>query len=189
MVEPAKESSAQTAQTPASQGPAAVPSTPVVAAVDAAGSKVAGGSKKRIFGAVLGVASLAVLFYLASAVVPRILVYLTRATNAPDDYSLANSYIFGSPLLAQANGEDKIRVTAFLLDVKGRGVPDKQTTLNIRAKEGGVSTLPQMAVVQPVTDEFGRSVFEITSTVPGQFVVVASVGGLEFPQTVTLTFK
>jgi len=188
MVESTKQPSAQTIQAPVSQNPAAA-SPQAVTGVNTASSKTTGGSKKKIFGLALGVVSLVVLFYLASAVVPRILVYLTRATNTPGNYSLANSYIFGSPLLAQANGEDKIRVTAFLLDVKGRGVPDKQTTLNISAKGGEVSTLPQMAVVQPITDEFGRSVFEITSTVPGQFVVVASVDGLEFPQTVTLTFR
>lgn len=128
-------------------------------------------------------------FYLARNVVPRILVYFTRASNAPGNYSLANSYVFGSPLLAQANGKDKIRVTAFLLDAKGRGVPGRQVAINLQAKDGSQTGLPQVVSVQPNSDDFGRTIFEVSSSTPGQFIVTATIDGLEFPQAVTLTFN
>jgi len=130
------------------------------------------------------------IFYLARSVVPRVLLYLTQAANAPGNFSLTNSYVFGSPLLAEANGQDKIRVSVFLLDAKGRGVPNRQIDLSIQPKEGTVSGgLPQIKAVQATTDEFGRAVFEVVSQFPGQFSAIATVGGLEFPQKVTLTFR
>ena len=139
----------------------------------------------------LAIALLALIaaFYLARNVVPQILVYFTRATNAPGNYSLANSYVFGSPLVAQANGEDKIRVTAFLLDAKGKGVPGRQIAIQLQAKDGTQTSLPQVASVQPSSDDFGRTVFEVSSRAPGQFIVTATIDGLGFPQAVTLTFN
>jgi len=145
-------------------------------------------TKKTI--AIIGgaVLSVAVLFWLASSIIPRALVFLTKAANQPGEYSLVNSYIFGSPLLAAANGEEKIRVSVFLLDAKGKGVPDKQIILSVLPKSGSTGT-PQVAEIQPMTDNFGKAVYEITSSFAGQYAVTASVNGLEFPQTVTLTFK
>ena len=139
--------------------------------------------------AVLGIFLLLALFYLANTVVPRVLLYFSQASNAPGEFSLGNSYVFGSPLVAQANGQDKIRVTAFLLDDKGRGVPGRQIELAVKAKKGGESVLPQIKAVQALSDNFGRVVFELVSTVEGQFVAAASISGLEFPQAVTLTFR
>jgi hypothetical protein len=144
-------------------------------------------NKKTIYTILAVVASVIIVFWLASSVLPQVLVYLTRAANQSGQFSLANSYIFGSPLVAQGNGEEKIRVSAFLLDAKGRGVSDQQVSLNVVAKAG--TGQPQVNVVQEVTDEFGKAVFEVTSVNVGQYVVSASVGGLEFPQTVTLTYR
>lgn len=143
--------------------------------------------KKGMKTVVLGLISIVFLFWLASAVIPRVLVYLTRAANRPGQYSLSNSYIFGSPLLAAANGEEKIRVSVFLLDAKGRGVPNKTIELRATAKQGG--GMPQIKAVQPTTDNFGKAVFEVVSTFSGQFVITAVVDGLELPQPVTLTFR
>ena len=145
--------------------------------------------KNKLVVLVVGLLLIILLLFLANAVVPRVLMYFTRATNSPGQFSLANSYVFGSPLLAQANGGDKIRVTAFLLDDKGRGVPNTVVDLNVVAKDAGSGVLPQISAVQPSTDDFGRAVFEVFTSAPGQFTVVASVGGLEFPQTATLTFR
>jgi len=172
--------------------PQAVPSQPAQAPPVApqAPAQQPSRNKKRAGLMIGGGFLLLVIFLLfANLIVPRILVYFSRAANSPGQFSLANSYLFGSPLLAAANGEDKIRVTAFLLDDKGRGVPTTQVSLSVVSKEGASGALPQVVGVQPTTDDFGRAVFEVLSSSPGQFMVVASVGGLEFPQTATLTFR
>ena len=163
-------------------------SSMVAPVVSSSNSPKSGGKRKMLWVGV-GIISLVALFFLASQVVPKILIYLTKATNAPGAYSLANSYVFGSPLSVKANGEEKIRVTAFLFDARGRGVPGQQIELRIKPKTPGTRGLPQIKEIQSVTDDFGQAIFEVTSTVAGQFVVSALVNGQEFPQTVTLTFR
>ena len=130
---------------------------------------------------------LAALFLLAKFVIPQALVYLTRAAK-PTKYSLSNSYVFGAPLVGIADGETKCMVNIFLLNDQGLGVPDKQISLSSRPKAGTVgNTL--INNIQELTDNFGKSVFEITSNNPGQFEFTAEVEGFEIPQKVTLTFK
>src|SRR4030042_5098122 len=73
------------------------------------------------------------LFLVARYLVPQALVYLTRAAK-PTEYSLANSYIFGSPLVAAADGETKVRINAFLLNSQGIGVADKLISLGAKPK-------------------------------------------------------
>jgi len=128
------------------------------------------------------------LFLLAKYAVPRVLVYLTKAAK-PTKYSLSNSYVFGSPLVAAADGQTKIRINAFLLNDQGMGVADKPVSLTTKPKTGGVGGSPQIKDVQPITDKFGKAVFEVVSSYAGQFVTTALVDGLELPQTVTLTFR
>lgn len=137
--------------------------------------------------AVILLLSLLGLFFAAKNLIPRVLVYLTQAAR-PTDYSLSNSYVFGAPLSATADGQTKIRVSAFLLNDEGRGVPDKQIDLNV-VPRGNASGTPQVNQVQPKTDKFGKAVFEVSSTSSGQYVATAVVDGMEIPQTVTLTFK
>jgi len=127
------------------------------------------------------------LFFTAKYLLPRALVYLTQAAK-PSKYSLSNSYLFGAPLSAVADGQTKIRVSAFLLNDEGRGVPEKQISLDVVPK-GETSGSPQVKDVQPVTDKFGKAVFEVSSTFSGQYVATGVVDGMEIPQTVTLTFK
>lgn len=131
---------------------------------------------------------LALLFWLASSAIPKVLVYLTKATSRPGNFSLANSYVFASPLVATADGEEKIRVNVFLLDDKGRGVPDKNISLFLTPK-GRERGVPQIISVQPRTNDYGQAVFDLTSTFPGQFIVEAQVSGVSLPQTVTVTFR
>lgn len=131
--------------------------------------------------------SLIGLLFAARNLIPQVLVYLTQAAR-PTDYSLSNSYVFGAPLSALADGQTKIRVSAFLLSDEGRGVPDKQINLDVVPK-GGTTGTPQVKQVQPMTDTYGKAVFEVTSTTSGQYVATAAVDGMTIPQTVTLTFK
>jgi len=106
-------------------------------------------------------------------------VFLGRASGST--YSLPNSYVFASPLSAKSVSE-KIRVTVFLLDDKGRGVSGKKIELS--SNPLGINFAP----IQAETDKLGQAVFDLTSGVPGQFVIQASVEGQAFPQTVTVRF-
>lgn len=129
----------------------------------------------------------ALVIFLATFAVPRVLVLLTKAA-APTRFSLSNSYVFGAPLLAHADGREKVLVNAFLLNEDGKGVPDQVLTLAAEAK-GTNSGEVEVREIQGLTDKFGKAVFELTSEDEGQFVVAASVGGVSFPQTITVTFK
>lgn len=128
-----------------------------------------------------------VLFLLARFLIPQALIYLTRAAK-PTKYSLSNSYVFGAPMVMTADGKTKSRVSVFLLNDQGLGVPDKQIFVSSRAK-GAAAGNVQIDQVKPTTDNFGQSVFEITSDYSGQFEISASVDNLEIPQKVTLTFR
>lgn len=92
-----------------------------------------------------------------------------------------NSYIFASPLKAGAGGE-KIRVTVFVLDGSGKGVLGKTVQLS----ENAPLTVSQ---VQPVTDQTGKAVFDISSKSTGLFFVEASFDGEIIPQRVQLRFE
>ena len=107
--------------------------------------------------------------------------YLGKAAEK-SSISLQSSYLFGSPLVAQANGEEKVRISAFLLNEQGRGVAGKEIQ---------VFSDPPLTIkpIQPQTDKFGQAIFEASSSTPGQFTISASVDGRFFPRTVTLTFR
>jgi hypothetical protein len=105
---------------------------------------------------------------------------LGRAAN--QQYSLANSYVFASPLSAKAVSE-KIRVTVFLLDDRGRGVVGKR--IIVSSSPAGLN----FADVQPTSDNLGQAVFDVTSANPGQYVLTATVEGQAFPQTITVRFQ
>jgi hypothetical protein len=100
----------------------------------------------------------------------------------PGQVKLENSYLFASPLQAQAGNGEKIRVTVFLLDDQGRGVPDKTVVL----KED-----PNLIIVavDQTTDTLGKAVFDVSARVPGEYFAEGSVDNQLIPQKVTLGFK
>ncbi len=146
--------------------------------------------KKNHFLPVLGIIfSLIALFSLANFVIPKFLVYLTKASRV-GKHSLANSYVFVSPLTAAADGQQKIQVNVFLLDNEGRGVSNQKVSLSLAAKGGYLGTgLPQISEVQPMTNQYGQAIFELTSTVQGFFEVTAQIGRGEIPQKATVSFR
>jgi len=135
--------------------------------------------------ATLGVLILA-LFLVAKFLIPQAIVLLTKATK-PSKYSLSNSYVFGAPLVAAADGKTKIRINAFLLNDQGLGVEQKTMSLTATPKTGNGTA--EIEPISPTTDKFGKSTFEVTSQTPGQYVITASVDGFDLPQTVTITFR
>lgn len=131
--------------------------------------------------AVFFVVLILIVLGLLLAVFRTNVTYLGRATDQKDS-SLVHSYFFASPLIVQSGGQEKIRVSAFLLNEQGRGVEGQQIQ---------VASTPSLNIssVQPLTDRYGQAIFEASSPQPGRFAVSASFQGQPFPQTVTLTFR
>lgn len=97
-------------------------------------------------------------------------------------FSPENSYLFASPLSAAANGQEKIRVTIFLLDTEGRGLPDKLVFL-------GQDSRLTITFVQNPTDSYGRAIFDLSSGFPAEYLIEAQAEGKILPQRVKVSFR
>jgi hypothetical protein len=109
-------------------------------------------------------------------------VFTKKATTSnQSSIVLENSYLFVSPLQAKADNKEKIRLTVFILDGRGLGVPnqiiDLQTSSQISTTE-----------VQKITDDSGKAVFDLSSNVPGQFNISAKTNKGIIPQQVKVVF-
>ena len=100
----------------------------------------------------------------------------------PENYSLDNSYLFASPITAKAGGQEKIKVSAFLLSGEGKGVAGKKINLSSQ------SALT-IAEIQTETDSKGQAIFEISAPQAGRYIIQAAIEGNVFPQSVTVTFN
>lgn len=96
--------------------------------------------------------------------------------------SVEKSYLFATPLLAQGNGREKIRVNVFVLDSLGVGVPDKRVVI-------GQSQNLTVDSIMPTTDSVGQASFDISSSVAVDYQVQASVEGISIPKTIRVTFR
>ena len=104
-----------------------------------------------------------------------------RAHTSSSTVALENSYLFASPLQAKADGLEQIRLTVFLLDGRGLGVPNQSVKLNL-------PTSVRITKSQEITDQTGKAVFDLISPTPQTFNVSASVGTSTLPQKVKITF-
>ena len=93
-----------------------------------------------------------------------------------------NSYLFASPASAVADGESMIRLTVFIMDSQGLGVSGQKVKINLSAPVTIQDT-------QPLTDSFGRAIFDMTASDPGNYTISAEVSGVTLPQQVTVTFR
>ena len=109
---------------------------------------------------ILGVS---LVFYLASSVIPKALITMTKASGSAK-VSINNSFIIGEKILAKADGKDKCIVNVFVLDAKGKGISGKQVQLS------GLSDLIS------INNEKGKASFEMTSNLAGNYELKASVG-------------
>jgi hypothetical protein len=133
---------------------------------------------KQLFPAL---AVLLVLLLLLSVFANVRLIISSRAAGE-GNYSAENSYLFASPLEAQANGEDKVRFTVFVLNSQGQGVPNQQVML---------SKAPELITEQQnsLTDSYGRAVFDLASKVAGEYVVEAVIDGTKLGEALKIKFK
>ncbi|MFA7300687.1 MAG: Ig-like domain-containing protein [Candidatus Shapirobacteria bacterium] len=121
---------------------------------------------------------LTLVIYLAVAVVPQVLVTLTKATSATV-VSLPNSYFIGGKLLAAADGKDFCVVNVFALDATGKGVKGR----NVEITGAGLEVLTE------TTGDDGKASFQIKSDKEQQYSLQASIDGSTVGRTVTVTFR
>lgn len=97
--------------------------------------------------------------------------------------SLENSYLFASPISAAADGSSAIRVTVIVLNDQGLGVGGREITL--KTSDGSLKITP----VSPTSDTFGRAIFDLSSSSPGNYTITAEVSNAALPQTVSVAFR
>jgi len=146
------------------------------------------GKKKSKKALIISIIILIILLLLlvVSIYVVRLRTQTTGKAYGPTDSTqtieLANSYMFASPLRAKADGQERIRLTVFILDSQGKGVGGKEVNL-------GNQVAISVDSIQPTTDEVGKAIFDITSASPGLFIIEASVEGNTLPQRVNINFE
>ena len=95
--------------------------------------------------------------------------------------ALENSYLFASPLQAKADGKEQIRITVYLLDGRGIGVPSQKVHLKLP------STIT-VNEVQPESDESGKTIFDLSSGTKTSINISAITNNQELPQKAKITF-
>jgi len=134
-------------------------------------------TKKKIF----------FIFFLIILILLIILLLLsTRKKTSqvlPGEIEIENSYLFATPLMAVAGGQEKIRVTVFVLSHEGKGVEGQIVSL------GNEGDLLSITGIQTTTDAFGRAIFDISATRPAVYSITGKVGRQALPQRVNLIFK
>lgn len=98
------------------------------------------------------------------------------------EISTQNSYLFASPLTAAADGQERIRLTVFVLDNQGRGVYGQAVAL---IKNEGLT----VTAVQVTTDQLGQAVFEVVGTRSGEYFLQAQVAGRALFQKARVVFR
>ena len=104
-----------------------------------------------------------------------------RASTIQSAFSLDNSYVFISPLRAKGDGQEKIRLTVFVLSSQGLGVQGKRVF---------PASSPSLTIeaVQGLTDEYGKAVFDITSTKQGEYYLDILIEGQKLKQQAHLLY-
>jgi len=107
--------------------------------------------------------------------------FIGRASVSSASFSVDNSYLFLTPLRAKANGQERIRVTVFVLNNQGLGVMGKRVIL-------GQDANLSIEAVQSLTDNLGKGIYDISSIKPGEYYLEVKVDDKTLPQKVQLSF-
>jgi len=89
--------------------------------------------------------------------------------------------MFVSPVRAQA-GADSVRVTVFVLDNLGNGLKNEKVTL--KADNDNLD----IKLIQELTDETGKAIFDLSSNTKGQFEIKSEVREVPLKQILKVTF-
>ena len=108
-------------------------------------------------------------------------ITIGRADVSRRDISVDNSYVFVTPIRARANAQEKVRITVFVLNNQGLGVLGKRVVL---------TNTPDLNVdlVQNISDDLGKSIFDISSSKSGEYYIEVQVDGQTLPQKAHISF-
>lgn len=135
--------------------------------------------KKIYYYSLFGIVGIFLIGYLTTSVIPKAMVTLTKAAPASVAY-LDSSYILGDKLLAKADGVDSLMINVFVLDKDGKPVSGRSVRLT-----GADNIKP----VSGVTDDQGKIVFNVTSNVEKQYILKATIEGVDLGKSVIGTFR
>jgi hypothetical protein len=107
--------------------------------------------------------------------------FIGRASIIQTSFSINNSYVFATPLQAEANGQERIRITVFVLNDQGLGVPGRNVV--VKVPESVIATS-----IQPITDQYGKAVFDLASRNAGEYYLEVKVDTVFLPQKIRITF-
>lgn len=124
-------------------------------------------------------ATLVLVLFLATSVIPKALVTLSQASSS-GRVTPVGSYVIGDKILARADGVDVCMINVFLLDKNGKGVAGQTVEL---------TGMEEIKKINELSNKDGRVSFRLTSTREGQFPIRASFNGFELPQTIVVTFR
>ncbi len=105
-----------------------------------------------------------------------------RASVSQASFSIDNSYIFSTPSGARANGQEKIRLTIFILNNQGLGVMGKKIFI-------GTDPALNIEAIQGLTDSYGKAYFDISSTKPAEYFLEIKANDTGLKQKAHLIFN
>src|SRR3989339_1098825 len=105
-----------------------------------------------------------------------------RASVSQSSFSIDNSYIFNTPSQARANGQEKIRLTVFILNNQGLGVLGKKIFV-------GTDPSLNIETIQGLTDNYGKAYFDISSTKSGEYFLEIKADDVALNQKAHLVFN
>lgn len=108
--------------------------------------------------------------------------FSSRAGVSQASFSVDNSYVFSTPLQARANGQEKIRLTVFILNNQGLGVLGKKIF---------ISPDPSLNIetIQGLTDNYGKAYFDISSSKPAIYFLEIKADDVALNQKARLVFN
>ena len=108
--------------------------------------------------------------------------FSSRADVSQATFSIDNSYIFSTPSQARANGQEKIRLTVFILNNQGLGVLGKKIFI-------GTDSSLNIETIQGLTDNYGKAYFDISAIKAGEYFLEVKADDTVLKNKVHLVFN
>lgn len=108
--------------------------------------------------------------------------FSSRADVSQATFSIDNSYIFSTPFQARANGQEKIRLTVFILNNQGLGVLGKKIFI-------GTDPSLNIETIQGITDGYGKAYFDISAMKAGEYFLEIKADDIALNQKAHLIFN
>lgn len=108
--------------------------------------------------------------------------FTSRADISQATFSIDNSYIFSTPSQARANGQEKVRLTVFILNNQGLGVLGKKIFI-------GTDPSLNIESIQGLTDSYGKAYFDISSSKAGEYFLEIKADDIALKSKAHLVFN